>query len=98
MAAKNVFGYCITELKLYQTVYGVMAMIPMTVLWIYITWLIVLFGLQLTFTTQHLKTLDAAEIAARVLGRSGTLRAPAARVGDAWVVGFTEEMWSAVLG
>ena len=40
---------------------------------------------------------DAAEIAARVLGRSGTLRAPAARVGDAWVVGFTEEMWSAVL-
>ncbi|UCE49453.1 MAG: YihY family inner membrane protein [Phycisphaerales bacterium] len=64
MAAKNVFGYCITELKLYQTVYGVMAMIPLTVLWIYITWLIVLFGLQLTFTTQHLKTLDAAEIAA----------------------------------
>jgi membrane protein len=32
------------------------------VLWIYITWLIVLFGLQLTFTTQHLKSLDAAEI------------------------------------
>ncbi|MHC4169430.1 MAG: YhjD/YihY/BrkB family envelope integrity protein, partial [Planctomycetota bacterium] len=64
MAAKNVFGYCITELKLYQTVYGVMALIPITVLWIYITWLIVLFGLQLTFTTQHLKTLDAAEIAA----------------------------------
>jgi len=64
MAAKNVFGYCITEMKLYQTVYGVMAMIPLTVLWIYITWLIVLFGLQLTFTTQHLKTLDAAEIAA----------------------------------
>ncbi len=64
VAAKSMFGYCITELKLYRTVYGVMALIPMTVLWIYITWLIVLFGLQLTFTTQHLKTLDAAEIAA----------------------------------
>jgi len=50
-------------LKLYSTVYGVMALIPITVLWIYITWLIVLFGLQLTFTTQHLKSLDAAEIA-----------------------------------
>ncbi|GAI73973.1 unnamed protein product, partial [marine sediment metagenome] len=48
----------------YSTVYGVMALVPITVLWIYITWLIVLFGLQLTFTTQHLKTLDAAEIAA----------------------------------
>lgn len=64
MAAKSIFGFCITELKLYRTVYGVMALIPITVLWIYITWLIVLFGLQLTFTTQHLKTLDAAEIAA----------------------------------
>jgi membrane protein len=64
IAAKNVFGYYVTELELYRTVYGVMALIPMTVLWIYVTWLIVLFGLQLTFTTQHLKSLDAAEIAA----------------------------------
>ncbi len=64
IAAKNVFGYCVTELELYRTVYGVLALIPMTVLWIYVTWLIVLFGLQLTFTTQHLKSLDAAEIAA----------------------------------
>jgi membrane protein len=64
IAAKNVFGYCITELKLYYTVYGVLALIPMMVVWIYITWVTVLFGLQLVFTTQHLKTLDAAEIAA----------------------------------
>jgi membrane protein len=64
IAARNVFGLCITELKLYSTVYGVMALIPMTVVWIYITWLTVLFGLQLTFTTQHLSSLDAAEIAA----------------------------------
>jgi len=64
MAARSIFGYCITELGLYRTVYGVMALIPMTVAWIYITWLIVLFGLQLTFTTQHLQSLDAAEIAA----------------------------------
>jgi membrane protein len=64
MVAKSLFGYCITELELYRTVYGVMALIPMTVVWIYITWLTVLFGLQLTYTTQHLKSLDAAEIAA----------------------------------
>lgn len=48
----------------YSNVYGVVGLVPLGVLWIYITWLIVLFGLQLTFTTQHLKTLDAAEIAA----------------------------------
>jgi membrane protein len=64
IAAKSIFGYCVTELKLYNTVYGAMALVPMTVFWIYITWLTVLFGLQLTFTTQHLKSLDAAEIAA----------------------------------
>ncbi|MHC4119410.1 MAG: YhjD/YihY/BrkB family envelope integrity protein [Planctomycetota bacterium] len=64
VAAKNIFGYCITELKLYHTVYGAMALVPMAIFWIYITWLIVMFGLQLTYTTQHLKTLDAAEIAA----------------------------------
>lgn len=64
IVAKNVFGYCVTEFKLYNTVYGVLSLIPITVLWIYISWLIVLFGLQLTFTTQHLKSLDAAEIAA----------------------------------
>lgn len=64
IAAKNVFGYCITELNLYRTVYGVMALVPMTVVWIYITWLTVLFGLQLTYTTQHLTSLDAAQIAA----------------------------------
>jgi membrane protein len=64
IAAKSIFGNCITEFKLYSTVYGVMALIPITVVWIYITWLTVLFGLQLTYTTQHLKSLDAAEIAA----------------------------------
>ena len=62
VAAKNLFGYYVVEYKPYGSVYGVMALIPITVLWIYITWLIVLFGLQLTFTTQHLKSLDAADI------------------------------------
>ncbi len=61
--AKTGFGYYVTEVKPYSTVYGVMALVPITVLWIYATWLVVLFGLQLTFTTQHLSSLDAAEIA-----------------------------------
>ncbi len=64
VVARILFGYSVTQWKLYSTLYGALALIPITVLWIYITWLIVLFGLQLTFTTQHLKTLDAAEIAA----------------------------------
>ncbi|MCK5173572.1 MAG: YihY family inner membrane protein [Planctomycetes bacterium] len=62
--AKFVFRIYITKFIPYQAVYGVMGLVPLGVLWIFITWLIVLFGLQLTYTTQHLKTLDAAEIAA----------------------------------
>jgi membrane protein len=48
----------------YNQVYGALGLIPLGVFWIYLSWLIVLFGLQLTYTTQHLNTLDAAEIAA----------------------------------
>jgi membrane protein len=62
--AKYGFNYCITGLKIYNTVYGMLALIPMTVVWIYITWLIVIFGVQLTYTTQNLKSLDDAAIAA----------------------------------
>jgi len=62
--AKWGFGAYVTKFIPYSQVYGVMGLVPLGVLWIFISWLIVLFGLQLTFTTQHLKTLDAAEIAA----------------------------------
>lgn len=62
--AKLGFGLYVTKLIPYSEVYGVLGLIPMGVFWIFITWLIVLFGLQLTFTMQHLKSLDAAEIAA----------------------------------
>jgi len=62
--AKWGFGLYVTKLIPYSQIYGVLGLIPLGVFWIFITWLIVLFGLQLTFTTQHLKSLDAAEIAA----------------------------------
>ncbi len=62
--AKWGFGACIIKFVPYGKVYGVLGIIPLSIFWIYLSWLIVLFGLQLTFTTQHLKSLDAAEIAA----------------------------------
>ena len=55
------FGIYVTKLIPYNTMYGVLGLIPLGVFWIYITWIIVLFGLQLTFTTQHLETLEMAE-------------------------------------
>lgn len=61
--AKWGFGVYVIKFIPYSQVYGVLGIIPLGVFWIFVTWLIVLFGLHLTFTTQHLKTLDAAEIA-----------------------------------
>ena len=62
--AKAGFGLCVVRFVPYGKVYGVLGVIPLSILWIFISWLIVLFGLQLTFTTQYLKSLDAADIAA----------------------------------
>jgi len=38
------------------------------------------------------------DVAAVILGRSGTLRAPAMRVGDAFVVGFHQEEYQTLFG
>ena len=61
MAAKFGFGMYVTKFVPQFAVYGVLGIIPLTVMWIYVSWLIVLFGLQLTYATQNVKRLDAAE-------------------------------------
>jgi membrane protein len=63
MIAKWGFKLYVTKFIPYNEIYGVLGLIPLGVFWIYISWYIVLFGLQLTYTTQHLRTLDEAEIA-----------------------------------
>ena len=40
----------------------------------------------------------AADIAVVALGPTGNLRAPAVRVGKTWLIGFSEEMYSARFG
>ncbi len=61
-AAKCGFNQYVTNFIPYSKVYGVVGLIPLTLFWIYVTWLIVLFGLQLTFTSQHLRTLDEIQV------------------------------------
>jgi len=57
------FGIYVTRFIPYNTMYGLLGLIPLGIFWIYITWVIVLFGLQLTYTTQHLESLQAPEAA-----------------------------------
>lgn len=61
MGAKAAFSAYVTKFVPQFAVYGVLGIIPLTVLWIFLSWLIVLFGLQLTYATQNIKRLDAAE-------------------------------------
>jgi membrane protein len=72
MAAKFGFGVYVTKLIPYQSVYGVMGLIPLTVFWIYIIWWIVLLGLQLTYATQHVYSLDKAEKLARLRAKQAS--------------------------
>lgn len=60
--AKWGFGVYVTRLIPYSAIYGVLGLIPLGVFWVYITWLIVLLGLQLAFVIQHFQTLETAEV------------------------------------
>jgi len=62
-AVKFGFRMYFKKVVMYQAVYGILGIIPLTVFWIYVIWVIVLFGLQLTYATQNLRSLDAAEMA-----------------------------------
>lgn len=59
--AKWGFGVYVLRLIPYSAIYGVLGLIPLGVFWVYVTWMIVLFGLQLTFAVQHFVTLESAE-------------------------------------
>ncbi|MBP8910347.1 MAG: YihY family inner membrane protein [Phycisphaerae bacterium] len=69
--AKWGFGVYIMQLIPYSALYGVLGLIPLAVFWIYVTWMIVLFGLQLTFAVQHFVTLESAE---RLLAKETDMR------------------------
>ena len=53
--AKFGFRIYVTSAEPYANIYGALALIPLFLLWIYLTWIIVLFGLELTYTLQALK-------------------------------------------
>lgn len=42
--------------------------------------------------------LDRDELLRSAIGPSGNLRAPAARVGSIWLIGFAPDSWRSVLG
>ena len=47
--AKYGFGIYIKEMPSYENIYGALAIIPLFFIWIYISWVIILFGAHITF-------------------------------------------------
>lgn len=55
--AKGLFASSVGQSVRYSAIYGPLAVIPIFLIWLYITWIIVLVGLEVAFTHQHFLTL-----------------------------------------
>jgi membrane protein len=56
-AAKATYYVSLAGSFRFNTIYGTLAVLPVTLLWLYLTWTIVLLGAVMTYTHQHLDSL-----------------------------------------
>jgi len=73
-AGKHLFASSVGQSVQYSTLYGSLAVIPIFLVWIYVTWIIILAGLEIAYTRQHLPALLAARRARRRIGWGGLER------------------------
>jgi len=60
--AKKAFALFITKVPTYAVIYGALAAIPVFLIWIYISWAIILIGAQLTFALTHYRTVVGGSV------------------------------------
>ena len=54
---KHLFADWVGQSVRYSTVYGKLAVVPIFLIWLYITWIVVVIGLEIAFTHQYFMTL-----------------------------------------
>src|ERR1035437_6433185 len=62
-AMSRVFGYFIRHFTTYTLVYGAFASVPIFLMWIYLSWLTILFGAVIAASLSHWRTLAAQHFA-----------------------------------
>lgn len=70
---KRAFAYYVSVSAGYSSVYGVIATIPLFLFWLYITWVVVLFGAEVTYQAGSIKILSGRKKYATDLGEVGAL-------------------------
>lgn len=61
---KSAFASSVGQSVQYSTIYGSLAVVPIFLVWLYITWVIVLLGLEIAFVRRHLPALIRARFEA----------------------------------
>jgi membrane protein len=71
--AKRGFAHYVAQTSTYSKLYGVIATIPLFLFWLYIVWMIVLLGAEISFQAGAIKILHSLKKYATELGESGGL-------------------------
>lgn len=59
--AKYTFGFYVKTVSTYTMIYGAVAVIPMFLIWIYVSWSIVLFGAQISYSLSVFRIEDVGK-------------------------------------
>ena len=68
--AKYLFTLYTARAVTYSAIYGSLAIVPLTIIWIYVSWLIALIGGLLTFASQNARTFEPQSDAVRRLSET----------------------------
>ncbi|QGX41213.1 YihY family inner membrane protein [Permianibacter aggregans] len=71
--SKRAFGYYISSVPTYEVIFGAMAVLPILVIWVYLSWAIILFGAELchaigSFKLSTGRITDPFIVAVRLIG------------------------------